>query len=424
MASGLRQFRIFGILYLAGLAIAAPHATDLWNSSDGRHAVSLDSALKWSSLLSRAPHDPVMYPERWTAAALLRARLGLNVACGETLDAQMAYEHSMRLVSDTAAGGAGILPQTADAPYRLDPLDATMLDEPNVMYGHELDRAFVSVHPRWGEVTVGRQAIGLGRGALFGAVDVFSPFSPLDVDREWRRGVDGVRVECEITDTVSGEILSVAGETWDESALLGRVRGYVGNLDGELIIGKRAGDAMYAATASAAVGDAEVHGEIALFETPESHPDGGLFGNDNLVGKAVCGASYVFDVGDGLTVLGEYHYSGFGAADIDDATVRLLQPRFLERYLRGDAQILGQHAVALQASCPVADILSVSLLGFVSPVDGSGIAAPSLVWDFAENVSLIASGYAPWGRTPDRGRLRSEYGGSPASVFLQIALYY
>ena len=78
----------------------------------------------------------------------------------------------------------------------------------------------------------------------------------------------------------SDDAVAAVGESLDASSFVGRVRGYVGNVDGELIFGKRYKDVLYAATASSPVYDAEVHGEIAFFNTPEASPDGGVFGKD------------------------------------------------------------------------------------------------------------------------------------------------
>ncbi len=412
-------------LCLASVSLSS-FTVELWSAEDGETSVSLDTALKWTSLLSHAPDDPQLFPEPDSGAALSRLRLGLSATHSEWMNSEIAYEQRLRLTSGDAgiAFGGGILRSQAKAPYRIWQLDWEIEEGSTSSYRHELDRALVALHPGWGEVTLGRQAIGLGRGVLFGAVDVFSPFSPLEVDREWRRGVDSVRIERRVSDTSSVEVLGAFGESWDESAILGRARGYVGNVDGELIIGKRAEDVMYAGTMSTTVADAEVHLELAMFDTPEAQPEGGLFGNEHLVGKAVLGASYTFDVGDGLTLLGEYHYSGFGIEDMADAVSRLADPIFQERFLRGDMQILGQHAIAVQSSYPINDIWTGSLLILPSPVDGSGIAAPSLSCSCTQDISLLLSCFIPWGAGPSNGQLNSEYGATPTSFFCQMSIYF
>ena len=125
-----------------------------------------------------------------------------------------------------------------------------------------------------------------------------------------------------------------------------------------------------------------------------------------------------------MTVLAEYHYSGFGVEDIDDAAARLADPDFQKRILRGDTQILGQQALALQGSYPINDTWTASLLVLESPGDGSGVVSPSLSWDYAENATFVFSGFAPWGDDPSGGQIESEYGGSPLSLFVQLSLYY
>lgn len=398
---------------------------ELWSDEEG-HRGSLDVAGKVTSLVSDAPHDPILFPQRWSRTTLARLRLGLDVRHSDWMDSEFAYEQRARWISGatglTAAGG--FLPSEAEAPFRITQLDWEIAGDDMFAYRHEIDRASVALHPAWGEVTIGRQAIGLGRGVLFGAVDLFSPFSPLEVDRQWRRGVDAFRAEYRLSTTSSAELLSVFGETWEQSALLGRFRGYAGNVDGSLIFGKRAEDFMVGTAASTVVSGAEVHAEFAVFDTPEAQPDGGLWGDAHLVTKAVLGSSYTFDVGNGLTILGEYHYSGFGVREAEDAVTRLQDPDFQERFLRGDTQVLGRQALAAQVGYPFNDAINGSLLVLVNPTDGSGVISPSLRLDLDDNITLLASAFVPWGDEPANGRLRSEYGATPASLFLQMNLYY
>jgi len=119
----------------------------------------------------------------------------------------------------------------------------------------------------------------------------------------------------------------------NESVFAGRLRGYVGDFDGELIFGRRGEDWMYATTVSARIGDAEVHGELAFFHTPGEAPGGkGLFGSEDLVLKAVIGASYNLDWGNGVPVFVEYHYSGFGLKDVGSGGVDSRKSRMMRHW--------------------------------------------------------------------------------------------
>jgi hypothetical protein len=55
---------------------------------------------------------------------------------------------------------------------------------------------------------------------LFGAVDLFSPFTPFEADREWRRGVDAVRCDLKLTDRASLDVVAAFGESGDRLSLL------------------------------------------------------------------------------------------------------------------------------------------------------------------------------------------------------------
>jgi hypothetical protein len=412
------------VLLLCRTLLSPCVAIELWSDEKGRRG-NLDVTGKATSLYADAPSDPALETGGWGATTLARFRLGLSVRHNDWMNSELAYEQRAQWLSGSDMGvGSSFLPSETPAPFRLTQLDWEIADDDDSFYRHEIDRGLFAFHPEWGEVTVGRQAIGLGRGVLFGAVDVFAPFTPLEVDREWRRGVDALRAEYRMSATSSAELIGAFGETWEQSALLGRVRGYMGDIDGSLIFGKRAEDLMVATAVSTIVTDAEVHAEFSLFDTPEAQPDGGLWNDDDLVGKTVLGTSYTFDVGNGLTLLVEHHYSGFGVRDARDALIRLQDSDFQDRFLRGDLQILGRQALAGQVSYAFDDATSGSLLVLTNPTDGSGVVSPSLRLDLNDNTTLIASGFVPWGQELSGGRLESEYGSTATSLYLQLNMYY
>ena len=410
------------------LLVAYPAAAvELWSDESGDRSVSLNASLKWTSVLSHADADTVYFPEEWSASSLWRFRAVAEARPAEWLAAQLAYEQSARTVSEGAgsAGGASVLPSEVPAPYRIEQLDDTLVEVGSTFsYRHELDRAFVSASLGRADVTVGRQAIGWGRGLLFGAVDVFAPFSPLESDREWRRGVDALRVRTPLTDLISLDVAAAFGESSDESAYVGRVHGYIGDVDGELFAGSRCRDGFYGASVSLPVFDAELHGEAAVFMSPETLPAGGSFGSDDVALKTVVGGSRTFDWAGGLMLVAEYHYSGFGVSDIEDVSDHFGDAAFIERYARGDSQILGRHACAVQLSYGFASLTPFSATWVASPVDGSGVIVPSVVWVFSDSVTLSASAYVAYGDAPEGANIMSEYGATPTTGLVQISFYY
>jgi len=417
--------RRLGLLLLGCLAVTRASALAAQEDpADTEHSFTLRTSIKASLLVSHAPDAPLLYPERDSITSFWRMRYEPQARFSSRVTASAAYEHRFRVYSQAAGlAGLGILPPDSPAPYRLRQLDWSILTSPGSTWRHEIDRAFVAIYSSRANVTLGRQAVGWGRGVLFGAVDLFSPFTPFEADREWRRGVDALRADVKLGDRSSLDLVGAFGETIDGSAFAARFRGYKGNVDVEVVGGWRARDVLAGVTSSAAVGDAELHGELAVFRAPEPLPAGGL--DDGRVAlKAVAGGSYMFTLGNGILVYAEYHYSGFGASSAAEIVPLLADPAFRERYLRGDTQILERHAVAVLASYEFTPEISLSGQWTQSPVDGSGVGAPSVTLTLSDRLSLVASFYFPWGDPPEGFLLASTYGGAATSAFFQARIYF
>ena len=395
---------------------------------EGEYRLELRSAFKGSLLLYFPPTDPGVPTDDTAGGGFFRLRFDVNASLTQYFSAAIAYEQRARASSSPV--GSSTLPPLAPAPWRASPLDWVIVDgSPGYLHQHELDRAYLALHLPFLELTVGRQAIGLGRGAIFSAVDIFAPFTPNEVDREWRRGVDAIHAELRIpgVSELSADVIVAFGAIDDDElttfVALGRIRALVGDVDGSVLLGRRGEDNMLAATLSANIGDAEGHGEIAFYGTDGQGIDGGLAGTDRVVMKALLGASYQIDIGDGLMVLFEYHYSGFGIENVGRDASILRDPAFGARFLRGDSQILGRHALALSLSYPISDEVSASVSYLQSPTDGSGTVAPTVVWNHSDNVTIAANVTIPWGSGPVDGVPTSELGSAPLTIFLQARIY-
>lgn len=412
----MRAWRPLLLVLAASLAQGAEDESPNW--------LELRSALKGTLLLTRQREVSLLTPEQVGTASFWRLRLEPRAFPASWLTVSGAWEQRVRVASSPGALASPGLPRTdATGPFRVVPLEGALASGPSFSYWHEVDRLALSFHLPKVELTVGRQAVGWGRGLVFGAVDVFSPFTPLEVDREWRRGVDAVRVDVQLGAKASAELVGVFSQTLEASAVAGRLRGYLGPVDAEVVGGWRAKDWFAGLTGSASVFDAELHGELAAFFLPEAWRHGGAFGNDRLVLKAVLGLSYQFDVGEGLRAMLEYHASGFGLPFPISAAELAADSALQTRFLRGDFQILGRHALAASLSYPFDVTLSASLMVLVDPLDGSGVVAPSLSWDLADSVSLLGSGYVGWGALPAGLELRSSLGLTPLTVLVQVRVY-
>ncbi len=358
-------------------------------------------------------------------AGLWRGRVEPSLRLGPRASFDLAYEQRLRVASgESRSSGTAIAVLPSDSPpaYRLTPLDWEIAAGQHAAWRHEIDRAVLRVAVSRLEIGVGRQAIGWGRGVLFGAVDLFSPFSPFEADREWRRGIDAIRVDAHLSSRASADAVLALGDRWSESAFAGRLRGYAGEVDVEVVAGRRARDTFGGAATSFAIGQAEAHVEVAAFRT-DAVAGSRLFGDRRTVLKAVVGGSSRLPVAAGLLVHLEYHYSGFGVRRAQDVVPALTDGQFVARILRGDTQILTRHAVAVVASYEWSPLVAASTALVHEPTDGSGVLTPSLTLTFTDRWSLLVSGYLSYGRDALGSEQRSAYGASPSTGLVQVRFY-
>ncbi len=382
--------------------------------------LELRSALKGTLLMTRSREVSALQPEEATAASLWRVRLEPRARPARWITVFAAYEQRVRVASSPGAlSAAGLPPADTRGPFRVIALEGALFQGESLAYWHEVDRLAVSLHLPHVELTVGRQALGWGRGVTFGAVDLFAPFTPLELDREWRRGVDAVRAEVQLGRRASVEAVAVWGDALERSAFVGRARGFVGPVDAEVIGGWRARDVVLGGAMSAAVLGAAVHGELAAFILPEPWSQGG----GRVVLKGVAGASYQLDVGEGLALALEYHSSGFGVAFPVDATALAADAALRARLARGDLQLLGRHAIAAAARTTMGTSVSLALQLLVDPIDGSGVLAPAITWEPVDLLALVGTAYVGWGALPRGLELRSQLGVTPITALVQVRLY-
>jgi len=409
------------VLVLVGFAVVAMMAAPATAQDPGEESPSLTvrTSIKATGLVSRSPNAPDLLPERTAGESMLRLRVEPEIRASGNTTFSFAYEQRLHYASAPAVGIGviGMLPAELSTPFRIEPLVWRVNESAKGTWRHEIDRAQAQVHLRRANLTLGRQAIGWGRGVMFTSIDLFAPFSPLEVDREWRSGVDAVRADVKLTDRSSIDLVGAFGDTLGRSAFAARARGFAGEVDVEVAGGRRGQDVFGGVTSSAAIGDAEVHGEAAAFRVPS--------GTDHdLVWKVVVGGSYRFPIGAGILAYAEYHYSGFGAAHPEEILALLTTPSFVGRFVRGDMQILSRRAVGVTGSYDASPEITYSGQWLHNPGDQSGIVAPAMTFTFNDAVSLLGTVYVPYGRAPEGGVLRSEYGAAPLSGLLQLRWYF
>ncbi|MDH5760867.1 MAG: hypothetical protein OEZ65_14875, partial [Gemmatimonadota bacterium] len=249
-------------------------------------------------------------------------------------------------------------------------LDGTLWNGSGSVGTYRLDRLHATVDAGRVEVTVGRQPISWGTTLVLSVADPFSPFDPSDPFREYRTGVDAVRVrvfpgpftEIEAVvrpvTTPSGSVLHTAllrGQTSLAGWALG---GWAGILHDE---------AAAAAFLSGSWGATAVRGEASL----RPHPRGGT------AVRTALGVDRRFSPGGrDLYVILEYMHDGFGVGNVSN----LLELVYSKPFNRNEMQTMGSNVSVAQASLQLHPLVGVDALVLTNLNDGSALVGPGLTW--------------------------------------------
>ncbi len=343
-----------------------------------------------------------------------RARLMATWTQGP-VSVEAAYEHLLQRnppgggFSITTPGGTG----TAGTGDWLG-VDWTLRETSRDSWRHRFDRLAVSFDAGDLEVTAGRQAISWATTLYLTPADPFSPFDPSDPFREYRGGVDALRVRFSPDPFSELEAVVRPAKTPFGTTLTALARGQTSV--GSWALGAWGGllhdEAAGAVFATGAVGATAVRGEAEIGRDP-----GG-----GVVARGAMGVDRRFSVVDrDLYVVAELQVDGFGASSAS----QLAEVLASEPYGRGEMQVLGRTEAALQASYQIHPLVSLDLMGLADLSDGSVLLAPGASWLATGAATVRAGLFAGLGKGATNPlRLGSEYGSVPGIGYLSLSWFF
>lgn len=293
-------------------------------------------------------------------------------------------------------------------------LGTVLLDESGLHAWHDVDRLNVRLLTDAVDLTFGRQAITWGTSAIFPVADLWSRFSPFELDTEEKPGIDAIRalfypgdgleMDAVVADRGSLDHLSAGLRgTWSLPAA--DVWAGAGKFWRELI-------AMGGATLLR--DDSRVRAELAVpwdmddrsFQDP----------------RATLGVDWL---GSGFTITAEYHFNGIGAGDPAAYVDRLADPRFA----RGESYYLGRHYLGAAASWSPdqQNRLGLALSALANLGDGSVAITPIASYDLGQATRVSVGGFVSLGQTPEPVlpiRLDSEFGTYGELLFTRLSVYF
>jgi len=287
-----------------------------------------------------------------------------------------------------------------------------------------LDRLYFALRGDQGSLRVGRQAITWGDGFVFNPMDLFNPFPPTAIDREYKTGDDMINAQYSLEQFGDVQLLYVARRNpdneqveFDQASLAGKLHFALGTNEFDVLASKHFEDAVIGAGSRGYLGDTAWR-----LDTTWTFLDDG---DDYLSLVVNMDYSWVWFKKNFYGFL-EYYYNGLGQDDYADA---LLDPNINERLARGELFVLGQNYLSGHIQVELHPLFKLTLTAINNIEDPSGILQPYAVWDVTQNLQMTTGLNLYYG---DRG---SEFGGfklpgtdlrnkTPDSAYLWFIYYF
>ncbi len=330
--------------------------------------------------------------------------------------AGIAYEQVLTTSQDELAGiSVGIVPSGGEW---LD-LQWEIVKNDTLTWAHRFDRAYIGWAPTGSlDLRAGRQAVSWATTLFLTPADPFSPFDPADPFREFRAGVDAVRMQVfpgplsQLDVVVRGTKTELDGEQIEELTALGRGLSVWKNWELSGWGGSLYGDVAGSGAAAGSIGASAVRGEAVLR---------GVDGD--LVFRGTIGFDHRFSPWSrDLFVVVEYQRDGFGAAKPDE------YPEVFESdaFRRGELQVAGRDEIAVQANYQLHPLWSLSGLWLLNANDPSSLLSPSFAYSASDNATVTGGMFFGFGddNIAEEGSLPSEYGLVGTTIYFSMSVFF
>ena len=339
-------------------------------------------------------------------------------------DYQLLAAHGDRLslIRGTEGSQAGYI----DDRYRLMDLTHVFSEDSNEVIAHRLDRLAIDVSTENQFLRIGRQAISWGNGMFYTTMDLFNPFSPYAVDREYKTGDDMVYAQHLLH---SGDDIQAVwvirrdeqGEVSSEvDSIAIKYHFFSGEREFDVLASQHYDDTVLALGGLSNIGEAVWRGDISYTDT-----------DTDDVFSFVTSLSYSwYAMNRNMSGVIEYFYNGFGLTSDEFESGNIAsQTELLERIDRGELYTYGQHYVAASLLIEMTPLWQLTPNLFINAGDGSLLTQLITSYDLRQDMQLLASASLPIGPAG------TEYGGANSpipgkqlstgfSVFAQLAWYF
>jgi hypothetical protein len=261
---------------------------------------------------------------------------------------------------------------------------------------HRIDRLSLTYQPPWGAITIGRQVVTWGNGLLFNPMDLFNPFAPTDIDRDYKVGDDMVSARLGLGEKGDFQILYIPRRNpgthrigGDQYSLGGKVHLPWRELEFDVMGARHFSDAVIGAGATGYLFDAAWRVDVTWTFLEDNSRN-----SDYLSLVANLDYSWVWARKNIYGIL-EFYFNGLGERSYGSA---LSDPDVMERLDRGELFVLGKPYLVSFIQVEYHPLLNFFFTIINNVSDPSGILQPRAVWDIQENAQVTVGGEVSYGR--------------------------
>ena len=338
-----------------------------------------------------------------------------------TLDTQFSsqVQWETHLVLDwLSPPRSGVLDLAAGSSQPHLPLQHQFRSTSNHLIAGRLDRFNFQLDLDRVNIVVGRQAISWGVTYFFSVLDLFSNFAPHRIDRDYKEGVDAVRVTVPVGKYSEVQVIGAAlGRSLDRrGALAAQARLHLGALDLGLMGGRFHQDTVAGGFLTTDVRGTALRGEFSW--THSVDPRDRLLGRSEFW-RATLGVDRQLTPQISTTL--ELSYNGFGTSRESE----YLSWAESDRVLRGEMPTLGASYGGLAFNWQLHPLWTVTQSLLVNWQDPSALWIPALQWSTSNNSSVLLAVQTGFGGTINpASQLESEYGAAPTTLLAAVKWYF
>jgi hypothetical protein len=341
-------------------------------------------------------------------------RMEWKAELGERLSAEAHQRIFLRMSSESLAlAGSRLGLGASVAPRRTVDLRLVAYDEDRLLLEHDMDRLVLRANLGLFDVFLGRQAITWGTDELFPVADLWTTYSPFELDTSQKRGVDALRVLFSRSRAWEVEaVLADRGTLADLSAGL-RVATYREHVDAYVAVAKQWREMLAFAGAAATAGSFKLRAEAALPYDLDQH--------DLARPRLSLGTDWLHS---SFTLTLEAHYNGTGVRQADQYLAHLTTSPALAH---GESYLLGRLYTGAAASWKISELFQLSMSGICNVADPSALLAAAFTWRLVQETELSFGMFQGIGRRLLVGAtpaMRSEFGSYGGLFYLALASYF